>query len=530
MNMVKQNREWGDFQTPPKLASKICRYLLQTGISPELLIEPTCGTGNFIWASLETFPKIKTIYGVEIKESYQATLNERFMTLAKEANQSVPQVKLFQADVFRHNFELGNWNASEELLIIGNPPWVTNSELGTLDSANLPIKSNFGRAGLDAMTGKSNFDLAEWVILQMLKLFSERKGHLAMLCKNSVIRKILEKSPERNFKVSGLKALQIDARAEFGAAVEASLLVMELGNVTKSYVCQTSKLDTPDLTVSTFGWLGNHFVANTTTYEQSSHVEGKCLFNWRQGIKHDCAPVMELDEIEGNWYNAAGERVEIEVDRIYPLLKSSDLKHFGVKSSRKSVIMTQHKLGEITKNLCHNAPKLWNYLEENSARLDSRKSSIYNTQPRFAMFGIGDYSFKPYKVAISGLYKQCVFSLVEPIDGRSVMLDDTCYFLGFDNYLDALFTATILNSWLVQKFLQAIVFVDAKRPYTKEILMRIDLATVATKLAFEDIYTIWQDKAYEPTQVVTNTDFVEYLVRNFGETNQMTQSSFMALV
>jgi hypothetical protein len=84
------------------------------------------------------------------------------------------------------------------------------------------------------------------------------------------------------------------------------------------------------------------------------------------------------------------------------------------------------------------------------------------------MFGIGDYSFKPYKVAISGLYKVSNFTLVCPVEGRPVMVDDTCYQIGFESYLDALLTASVWNSPQVSKFLGSIVFADAKRPHTKD--------------------------------------------------------------
>jgi hypothetical protein len=51
---------------------------------------------------------------------------------------------------------------SENILVIGNPPWVTNATLGTLGSTNVPTKTNFqGYSGFDAKTGKSNFDIAE---------------------------------------------------------------------------------------------------------------------------------------------------------------------------------------------------------------------------------------------------------------------------------------------------------------------------------------------------------------------------------
>jgi hypothetical protein len=41
-------------------------------------------------------------------------------------------------------------------LVIGNPPWVTNSQLSVLDSANRPARTNTKNArGIDAITGSS---------------------------------------------------------------------------------------------------------------------------------------------------------------------------------------------------------------------------------------------------------------------------------------------------------------------------------------------------------------------------------------
>ena len=61
--------------------------------------------------------------------------------------------------------------------------------------------------------------------------------------------------------------------------------------------------------------------------------------------------------------------------------------------------------------------------------LDGRGSSIYRSCPPFSIFGIGEYSFAPWKVAISGFYKRLSFVAVAPLDGKPAMLDDTCYFL-----------------------------------------------------------------------------------------------------
>ena len=96
------------------------------------------------------------------------------------------------------------------------------------------------------------------------------------------------------------------------------------------------------------------------------------------------------------------------------------------------MIVTQSAIGEDTRRLRQSHPRLWKYLSEHREAFAARKSVIYKDKTPFAMFGVGAYSFKPFKVATSGLYKSPSFSLVSPIHDKPVMLDDTCYSLGFD--------------------------------------------------------------------------------------------------
>ena len=58
---------------------------------------------------------------------------------------------------------------------------------------------------------------------------------------------------------------------------------------------------------------------------------------------------------------------------------------------------------------------------------------------------------------------------------KPLMLDDTCYFIGFDTIEEAQIAQKILNNDIVQSFLKSIIFFDAKRPITKDILMRINI-------------------------------------------------------
>ncbi len=98
------------------------------------------------------------------------------------------------------------------------------------------------------------------------------------------------------------------------------------------------------------------------------------------------------------------------------------------------------------------------------------------------MFGVGDYAFAPWKVAISGFYKDLQFTVVGPHAGKPVVLDDTCYFVPCRSEEEARYVASLLNSVPAREFYSATIFWDAKRPVTIETLERLDLSALAIEL------------------------------------------------
>lgn len=504
-----KTREFGDFQTPPDLARRICESLASSGVSPSLIIEPTYGMGNFILAALDVFPNVELVYGVELQERYEWHLKIALLLKAMLGRRVQAKIELHHDNIFTHAFPEKILNA-KNFLILGNPPWVTSAALGALESANLPQKQNLKALnGMDALTGKSNFDISEYILLRLLDQFAERKGTLALIIKNATAKNIVELLPQKQYPLENLRTLEIDAAREFNVAVDASVFVAELGAGRVEKICRVATLEKPQQTKREFGWVSDKFVADAEKYKVHASLDGESIFVWRQGIKHDCARVMELEVRDESLWNGDKEQVQVESEYVYWILKSSDLQNFEA-TPRKKVIITQKKLGEDTSSLRVNAPRLWKYLEAHGAHLDQRKSSIYRDKPRFSMFGVGDYSFAPYKVAISGLYKEPNFALVCLVDHRPVLVDDTCYMLGFENYLDALITTTILNSEPVKQFLQAIVFSDAKRPFTKHALMRVDISKLIARTSFGELVRYWKQIDYSSRVVVTEWDLVEY--------------------
>ena len=69
-NSNSSREEYGDWQTNYPLALSICQMLKAQGINPEVVIEPTCGKGNFILAALETFDHLEHVIGIEINSEY----------------------------------------------------------------------------------------------------------------------------------------------------------------------------------------------------------------------------------------------------------------------------------------------------------------------------------------------------------------------------------------------------------------------------------------------------------------------------
>ena len=481
--VCESQAEYGDYQTNKQLAKAICNHLRNKNINPQVLIEPTCGKGSFILSAIQVFNSLQQIFGIEIQEKYLWQLKfELLEYFLKNPTVNRPEIHLYHHNIFDFNFqEIKRQIKARQLLVIGNPPWVTNSTLSTLNSKNLPTKTNFKQAkGIEAITGKGNFDIGEFISLKMLDLFSKENGNFAFLIKNSVIKNILYEQKRNQYSISNIEKHTVNAQKEFGAAVDASLFVCKFNSLPE-FTAKEFDFYTSQLRV-TLGWVNNKFASDTEKYKKYQHFDGICPYEWRQGIKHDCAKVMEFERIDGGFRNALGEEFELEEDLIYGILKSSDLKVDTIDTSRKYTIVTQKKIGQDTKPVLDKLPKTKAYLERHKDYFLQRKSSIYNGKPMYSIFGVGDYSFKPYKIAISGLYKQTLFTLVKP-NGTALLLDDTCYFIGFNTHEEAKIVQTELNKPEVQEFIESFMFIDAKRAITKDLLMRIDLDSVANSRA-----------------------------------------------
>ncbi len=510
--IIPKSNEWADIQTPPSLVKKVLNLITLTGIQPGLIIEPTFGDGNFILQISEYFPNAGAVYGIEIQKEriWNFGINS---LLQRYTEEPIPELDIFvhRDNIFSHDFkELISSLEHTPILIVGNPPWITNAELSSLNSSNLPNKSNKMKlVGLEALTGKSNFDIAESIIQKIIDNFSSCEGKVALLCKNTVIRNITKSLLTSDKKISNLQQYQIDATKEFGKSCNASLFIFDLNASNEAHYCKVYDLDAPEILIRKFGWIDNKFVSDFEKYKKVNVFDGKSKHVWRQGVKHDCSKVLELSfNKDHQLTNKLGEILDFEQKLLYPLLKGSNLRTFEIIETKRRIIIPHKKLNEDTAYIESKYPKIWDYLNSKIEYFTKRKSSIYKNKAPFSIFGIGEYAFRPFKIAIGAMYKEPIFALISPINNQPVMLDDTCYYLGFETYDEALFGCTALNSRISKNLLKAIAFQDSKRPYTKEVLMRVILSKILKELTFDEIINVWKIHNFSKINNYSEDDFV----------------------
>jgi hypothetical protein len=290
---VKSKIEFGDFQTPRELANLICRKLAEMGVNPDVIIEPTCGRGAFVQAAAQAFEHAGRIIGVEINQAYLDRLGNQI--------RCEQRIELWQGDFFTFNWVGQLGDVGENILVLGNFPWVTNARQGVIGGSNLPDKSNFQQhRGLEAITGKGNFDISEWMLIQVVEWLRRRTGSLAMLCKKSVARKLLSYIHQHRLALAQAAMYGIDAKTYFGASVEACLIYCRFDRQSHEYDCNVY----PDLGATHFtrmGFRNGVLVNDLVAFDETRFLWGVNPIKWHSGVKHDCAEVMDFKRIDNQW-------------------------------------------------------------------------------------------------------------------------------------------------------------------------------------------------------------------------------------
>lgn len=299
MNGDNIKKEFGDYQTPLYFANRVCSYLTTyLNLQPETIIEPTAGMGAFIEASIAQFESCKKIVGIEINTDYCKYCEDKFQD---------EKICIINEDFFKYNINKSLFN-KDKVLVVGNPPWATNSEL----NFNLPEKTNFkGLSGTDAITGASNFDICEYIILKLIEDFRNTNTVIAMLCKTSVARNAFLEINRTSVPTEYVKILNFNSNKVFGISAFACVLIIKLSDAdVTTDVCEVADFSEPSRIISKIK-CENGVLSNDN--ENVMDFEGNSQFEWRQGVKHDCSSIMELETVDEQTYiNKKKQHIKIE--------------------------------------------------------------------------------------------------------------------------------------------------------------------------------------------------------------------------
>jgi hypothetical protein len=264
-------------------------------IYPSIIIEPTCGIGGILLSAYLKFSPKKAI-GIEINKKYTDQINSE---ISPNSN-----IEIINKDIFDSTAIIETKiNSLDICLFIGNPPWVTNSGVASVDGTNVPVKENLKNLrGIDAITGKSNFDISEYILLKLMERFNKTKCLFAFLCKTIVARNLLKWAWDNNVSYKYSEIFPIDSKKYFNAAVDACFFIIDFTEKTAIKECKVyDSIETRNF-ISTHGFYKNKIIVDINKFISHNYF-GKNEYIWRNGIKHDCSKVMELDEKDGVLFN-----------------------------------------------------------------------------------------------------------------------------------------------------------------------------------------------------------------------------------
>ncbi len=435
--------EYGDFQTPPELAGQACKLLADRGMNPASVLEPTCGIGNFLLAAVEQFPNLATALGIDINEAYVAVTKDKLSRRSAAGKVTVLHDSFFEVDWPNDASRPGRANSGGRKPALGDEfrsrcpgklqpsRQIEFSESQRPGSHDREKQFRYIRMYADEITRRAvgtacgvSDALQNSSGAKSARARLEERDHLVG-CRDSSDRRCWPPSVRRSMPV----CWSVSCREQATTGI--------VGCIANGGMTDRQRQSATTIT---------SLLPMSSAYERWKHLGGEEVYKWRSGVKHDCSKVMELWQDGNQLRNGFDEAVDLEDDYIFPMLKSSEITNGHSKEPTRWMLVTQRAVGAETSVISVVAPKTWDYLTKYGELLDRRASSIYRNRARFSVFGVGDYTFSPWKVCISGFYKQIRFATVGPFQGKPVVLDDTSYFVSCQSEQEARCIADLLNS------------------------------------------------------------------------------------
>jgi type I restriction-modification system DNA methylase subunit len=396
--------------------------------------------------------------------------------------------------------------------VVGNPPWIKWDFLSKdykkkLNHLYLDIYKLFSYKGMKAGLGYSHDDISVMFMYVAIDKYLKKGGRLGFVMKQTLYKSLAGKE-FRKFKIEKtsqksipLKVIKVNDMLELkpfniSAQSETSTIILEKGEETKypvPYLVWKSTNGLPKENEFLSDILDRIEISQKEAYPHNEKdltdiwlvidkgekkikfIKGENYYQSRHGLVNDLNSVFFIDildkqgkiiTIQNRTARAKKKlpiiKTKIENDLVYPFLKPRNVKKWGTQGYVYG-ILPQKKNGEKNEsNLRIKQPLTYKYLHGFKTDLLNRSSKWFKTQgiPFYSFFGLGDYSFAPYKIVWCCMSYQPSFSVVSKVNDKNigskeVMPDNTIGYFSVNNKAEAHYICAILNSITAKKYFES---------------------------------------------------------------------------
>jgi len=521
----------GEYFTPYWLAERTIEMSGFRGDLKSVLLDPGCGSGVFLLAAAEMkyqankdkSPEevmkgiLRTVVGCDINPLCVLTARLNLVCwLAFKFGLPLPDVKinaLHYDTVFKRPAS-EQFDDIDSILpdgcdyLVGNPPWISwNSLPGEyrkqIERELLPGYALFDFHGQEAQLGHSNDDYLVTFTQVTIHRYLKEGGLCSFIIKQPLLTNVSGKTFRRfsvrhvreNVRLGVKEVADLRKVNPFGIGNETAIIVLKRGDKTVYPVpYETWSKSDGEIVVekgeakpSIDRDITSSWVVLTPDLKETEFMEGNCIYEIRHGLKHDVADVLSVRPLERNGDRLVVQRnseddketYEIEAKAVYPFLQPRHISAWKIEGYTYAII-PQRKAGENNEErLARTLPLTYKYLERFKDRFMARKSRIFTQKPFYGLFGLGAYTWKPYKVCWCGLGFKPEFVVLSTVRDRLLgerlpIPDGTIYFIPLDRKEEAHFVCALLNSELVHKFLSARSG-KSKRGLSKKVMEQLSL-------------------------------------------------------
>jgi SAM-dependent methyltransferase len=481
----------GDFSVPQSLVS--AQYIDSLANLLEGCVETKLNLSEFRRRLVQTFPLDENRDKDDIE-----IIEQLFKRLAQLNSEGVNGIwariiKNAFAPLFQAPFDY----------VAGNPPWVNWENLPDeyrQRTAHLWQKHNlFMHRGLKARLGGAKDDISILMLYIAMDNYLKDNGKLGFVITQTVFKTKGGGAGFRQFRLGSgtpLRVLSVDDMSELkpfeGAANRTSVVIIQKGHKTTYPVSYSfwrkkgkrttiplgSSLSEVTKLTKRSQWIakpvkegqrtGPWITGRPKALEGVSKCVGKSVYRAREGANTGGANGVYWLElvakrpdrfwIVSNLCELAKIKVEkveraIEEDLIFPLLRGENLKAW--KSTPEYYILLPHDLSNPSKGIPAGKIKIdffkaYAYLKRFEDLLKNRPSSIIRSlikhEPFYSIYGVGAYTFKPYKVVWREQASVLTCAVVAKKDGKIIIPDHKLMFCSFDNSEAAHYLCACLNS------------------------------------------------------------------------------------